>query len=94
MHDSILYTKRQIHSPELEQVKVTPIRRTRLVDEATRFLQDMILAGKLSPGTRIRQVEQVGLSVILGEFSPSLEFKKGEKLGMEIPSSQICVFDN
>ena len=45
-------------------------------------------------GNRLKCEIQVGSSVILGEFSPSLELKKGEKISMEIPPSQICVFDH
>lgn len=44
---------------------VIPIRRIRLVDEATRIVRDAILKGKLAPGTRLRQVElanQLGIS--------------------------------
>ncbi|MFQ5903739.1 MAG: GntR family transcriptional regulator [Candidatus Binatia bacterium] len=36
---------------------VVPIRKIRLVDEAARIIRDMILTGKLSAGTRVRQVE-------------------------------------
>jgi ABC-type sugar transport system ATPase subunit len=45
-------------------------------------------------GNRLKCEIQVGSSVILAEFSPSLELKEGEKISMEIPSSQICVFDH
>ena len=44
---------------------VIPIRRKRLVDEATRIVRDAILKEKLAPGTRLRQVElanQLGIS--------------------------------
>jgi len=44
---------------------VVPIRRIRLVDEATRIVRDAILKGKFVPGTRLRQVElanQLGIS--------------------------------
>jgi len=45
-------------------------------------------------GNRLTCEIQVGSSVILGEFSPSLELKEGDQISMEIPSSQICVFDH
>jgi len=38
-------------------MKVVPIRRMRLVDEATRIIRDMILTGGLSAGTRLRQAD-------------------------------------
>jgi DNA-binding GntR family transcriptional regulator len=44
---------------------VIPIRRRRLVDEATRIVRDAILKEKLAPGTRLRQAElanQMGIS--------------------------------
>ena len=44
---------------------VTPLKRTRLVDEAARALRDAILNGELSSGTRLRQVQlatQLGIS--------------------------------
>ena len=44
---------------------VIPIRRLRLVDEATRIVRDAILAGTLESGTKLRQVElanQLGIS--------------------------------
>jgi len=44
---------------------VVPIRRTRLVDEATRVIRDAILVGKLPAGTRLRQADlanQMGIS--------------------------------
>ncbi|MEX0802646.1 MAG: GntR family transcriptional regulator [Candidatus Binatia bacterium] len=45
--------------------EVIPIRRIRLVDEATRIVRDAILKEKLTPGTRLRQAElanQLGIS--------------------------------
>ncbi len=44
---------------------VIPIRRIRLVDEATRAVREAILTGRLAPGTRLRQAElaeQMGVS--------------------------------
>lgn len=44
---------------------VVPIRRVRLVDEASRLIRDMILTGRLPAGTRLRQAdlaEQMGIS--------------------------------
>ncbi len=44
---------------------VTPLKRTRLVDEAARALREAILNGELSSGTRLRQVQlatQLGIS--------------------------------
>ncbi len=44
---------------------VTPIPRTRLVDQAVEALRAAILSGRLAPGTRIRQLalaEQMGIS--------------------------------
>ena len=52
-------------SRELPDLGVAPIRRMRLVDEATRLIRDMILAGTLKGGTRLGQVElarQMGIS--------------------------------
>ncbi len=45
-------------------------------------------------GNRLTCEIQVGSSVILGEFSPSLELREGDQISMEIPSSQICVFEH
>lgn len=50
---------------DLRAIGVIPIRRTRLVDEATRVLRNMILTGKLLAGTRLRQADladQMGIS--------------------------------
>ena len=41
-------------------LRVTRIRRVRLVDAATTQLRDMILAGNLPPGMRLRQVDLAG----------------------------------
>lgn len=38
-------------------MRVVPIRRMRLVDEASRVIRDMILTGKLLAGTRLRQAD-------------------------------------
>ena len=46
--------------PLTDELGVTRIRRVRLVDEATSTLRAMILAGKLAPGTRLRQVDLAG----------------------------------
>ncbi len=45
-------------------------------------------------GNRLTCEIQVGSSVILGQFSPSLELREGDQISMEIPSSQICVFEH
>lgn len=39
----------------LKEINVAPIRRMRLMDEASRVIRDMILTGKLPAGTRLRQ---------------------------------------
>ena len=44
---------------------VSPLKRTRLVDEAARTLREAILMGELASGTRLRQVQlasQLGIS--------------------------------
>jgi DNA-binding GntR family transcriptional regulator len=46
-------------------LSATPINNTRLVDQATRAIRELILAGKLPPGTRLRQedlAEQMTIS--------------------------------
>ncbi|MFQ5851335.1 MAG: GntR family transcriptional regulator [Candidatus Binatia bacterium] len=42
---------------ELNSVRVTPIRRMRLVDEATRIIRDRVLMGELSAGQGLHQAE-------------------------------------
>ena len=56
-------TKRAQNQPNRDGV--IPIRRIRLVDEASRIVRDAILEEKLAPGTRLRQAElanQLGIS--------------------------------
>ena len=52
-------------SNQRKETDIIPIRRIRLVDEATRLIREMILNGKLSPGVRLRQADlanQLGIS--------------------------------
>jgi DNA-binding GntR family transcriptional regulator len=44
-------------SPTLDKAGVTPLRRRRLVDDATQSLREAILDGRLAGGARLRQTE-------------------------------------
>jgi ABC-type Fe3+/spermidine/putrescine transport system ATPase subunit len=43
-------------------------------------------------GNRFRCEIQIGSSVVLGEFSSSLEIQEGQEITVEIPSNRIRVF--
>lgn len=79
---------------ELPRLGVAPIRRMRLVDEATRLIRDMILAGKLRGGTRLRQVDLAGqLGISRTPLREALMKLEQEGLIAVLPSGGLRVVE-